>query len=170
MSPSLPERSRIANDTLQRTEQILHQYRSGSSESTFVASQLPPLDKSSCPNNQPSTISVLNSDSFTVARDIIRRDDNAKGKTAVLNLASDELRAGGWVHSLSKTQVCLAVGLSCRPLSIMTISPPLSSTGRSAVLLLHFVCHVKGGILSVAKHGPRFNRWYLLSSGSYLQG
>jgi hypothetical protein len=47
----------------------------------------------------------VDSDSFTAARDIMKDNPEAWGKTTVLNLASDAFPAGGWIHSLSKTQV-----------------------------------------------------------------
>lgn len=46
----------------------------------------------------------MDSDSFTAARDIMKDNPEAQGKTTVLNLASDQLPGGGWIHSLSKTQ------------------------------------------------------------------
>ncbi|KAG6918279.1 hypothetical protein DXG01_015371 [Tephrocybe rancida] len=60
------------------------------------------MNESSSPGFAEPVIKVVDSDSFTAARDIMR--DPAVGKTAVLNLASDEFPAGGWVATLTKTQ------------------------------------------------------------------
>ena len=68
----------------------------------FQLDPLPALDPIDVPEVK---IEVVDSDSFTAARRLIQDDPEAKGKTAVLNLASDEIRAGGWLVSLSKTQV-----------------------------------------------------------------
>ncbi|KAJ3486807.1 hypothetical protein NLI96_g3984 [Meripilus lineatus] len=104
MAPSFRERSAISEDTLNRTDTILSEVPEGSSESRFIAEQLPPLDASKCPNYPPTKVVVDNADSFTTARNIIKRSPQATRKTAVLNLASDELQAGGWLYSLAKTQ------------------------------------------------------------------
>lgn len=104
MSPSHAKCKEIAEDTLSRVDSILHLVREGSLDSTFIKEQLPPLNPNQCPRHPTSKVKVVNADAFTVARDIIRRTADAKGKTAVLNLASDEVRAGGWLISLSKTQ------------------------------------------------------------------
>jgi len=104
MSPSHAKCKEIAEDTLSRVDSILHLVREGSLDSTFIKEQLPPLNSDQCPRHPTSKVKVVNADAFTVARDIIRRTADAKGKTAVLNLASDEVRAGGWLISLSKTQ------------------------------------------------------------------
>ncbi|KNZ79235.1 hypothetical protein J132_03710 [Termitomyces sp. J132] len=66
--------------------------------------ELSPLDASSSPNLPTPEIKIVNLDSFTLARGIMRQDVDAIRKTAVLNLASDELPAGGWLTSLTKTQ------------------------------------------------------------------
>lgn len=108
MSTSHSQRQTIALDTITRSKTIVQEHSSqgASLESSFLtADDLPALDPSLCPNFPPSAIEVVNADSFTAARDIIRECPTAHGKTAVLNLASDEIRAGGWEHSLSKTQV-----------------------------------------------------------------
>ncbi|KAI0796175.1 hypothetical protein C8Q75DRAFT_730290 [Abortiporus biennis] len=104
MSSSRTERRAIATDTLSRIDEIVRNVPGASQDSTFISAQLPLLDRGQCPNHPPVTIIVVNSDSFTAARNIIKQDPNAKLKTAVLNLASDEWRAGGWVLTLSKTQ------------------------------------------------------------------
>ncbi|KAH8105984.1 hypothetical protein BXZ70DRAFT_1004276 [Cristinia sonorae] len=101
-------RKKISEDTLARIPAILHEVREGSSDSTFISEQLPPLPKEKCPNHPPTKIRVLNTDSFTAARNIMRNaveaGDNADGKVAVLNLASDLQPGGGWAQTLSRTQ------------------------------------------------------------------
>lgn len=104
MAPSYTQRRKIAEDTLDRISVILHEVREGSIDSTFVKEQLPPLQPLAAPF--PSVpIRVVNCDSFALARSIMNRTDAARGKTAVLNLASDLEPAGGWTETLSVTQV-----------------------------------------------------------------
>jgi len=54
--------------------------------------------------NPPTQVRIINDDAFTIARDIIKKDPSAQGHVAVLNLASDIRRAGGWIRTLSQTQ------------------------------------------------------------------
>lgn len=97
---------KIAQDTLDRTPSIIASIAGASDSSDFVKEQLRPLDPSRCPSPGSSTrVHVVGTDTFTAARDIMRQDPAAQGKTAVLNLASDEARAGGWIVSCSRTQV-----------------------------------------------------------------
>lgn len=102
-------RKKISEDTLARIPAILHEVREGSSDSWFISEQLSPLPQDKCPTHPPTTVRVINSDSFTAARDIIReaaaKGETARKKTAVLNLASDLEPAGGWAQTLSRTQV-----------------------------------------------------------------
>lgn len=107
MSPDLARRQKIAEDTKARSDVITieHAKEGATTESMFLtADQLPALDVSDCPNLPSSKIRVVNADSFTTARDIMKTDPEARGKTAVQNLASDEMPGGGWESSLSKTQ------------------------------------------------------------------
>ncbi|KZT25155.1 hypothetical protein NEOLEDRAFT_368415 [Neolentinus lepideus HHB14362 ss-1] len=105
MAPSLSRRKAIAEDTLARTPEIVAATPGASLDSTFIASQLPPLEPSECPSFPSSKISVINSDSYKAARGIIREEGTAaNGKVAVLNLASDEVRAGGWLYTFWTTQ------------------------------------------------------------------
>ncbi|KAJ2917124.1 hypothetical protein MD484_g3315, partial [Candolleomyces efflorescens] len=101
-----PSRKSIADDTLARTESIIAEHTSEGAtlDSTFISQQLPPLNQDQCPKNPPTRVGIYNSDSFTLARHIIGEEPSAKGKTAVLNLASDIYRAGGWLTSLATTQ------------------------------------------------------------------
>lgn len=92
-------------DTLSRIDIVLHEVREGSLDSTFESEQLPPLSPLPAAARSSSTVRVVNCDAFTLAREIMNRTEAAKGKTAVLNLASDEYRAGGWTQTLSVTQV-----------------------------------------------------------------
>ncbi|RXW24393.1 hypothetical protein EST38_g1493 [Candolleomyces aberdarensis] len=103
---SLSQRKAIAEDTIARMKGVIKQHaREGAtSSSTFIRDQLEPLDPSKSPNAPSSLIEVINSDAFTIARRLISEVPEAKGNTAVLNLASDEHPAGGWLFSLSKTQ------------------------------------------------------------------
>ena len=95
----------IAEDTISRTPEIIAATPGASADSTFQAHQLPPLTKDACPNFPPFRVRIEGLDAFTTARKYIQIDPTIRGKVAVLNLASDIYRAGGWRDSLSKTQV-----------------------------------------------------------------
>lgn len=101
---TLARRQAISLDTIARTPDITaaHAHSGATLESQFIPSQLPPLDPH--PNANGFPISVINSDSFTAARAIIKRNPEARGKVAVLNLASDQHPGGGWDQTLCKTQ------------------------------------------------------------------
>jgi hypothetical protein len=94
-----------AEDTISRTPEIIAATPGASADSTFHDKQLPPLNKGECPNFPPLTVRIEPLDAFTTARKYIQRDPTIRGKVAVLNLASDQHRAGGWRDSLCKTQV-----------------------------------------------------------------
>jgi len=103
------ERAKIAKDTIKRTPKITeeHSAQGATLDSTFIADQLPPLDPTKCPNpdRTPVEVEILDSDSFTAARNIMNNNADAIDKMAVLNLASDSEPGGGWAITLSKTQV-----------------------------------------------------------------
>ena len=108
--PPLPplrrtELKSVAEDTISRTPEIIAATPGASADSTFHDRQLPPLNKDDCPNFPPFTVRIEGLDAFTTARGYIQRDSTIRGKVAVLNLASDEYRAGGWRETLCKTQV-----------------------------------------------------------------
>ncbi|SJL09789.1 uncharacterized protein ARMOST_13170 [Armillaria ostoyae] len=96
-------RKAVALDTIAHSPALIkeHEQDGATALSSFIPQQLPPLDASSCPRHPPNKVDILNSDSYAAARNF---GDEAKGKIAVLNLASDECRAGGWAVSLSRTQ------------------------------------------------------------------
>jgi hypothetical protein len=97
----------IAEDTISRTPEIIAATPGASADSTFQDRQLPPLNKDNCPNFPPFTVRIEGLDAFTTARKYIQRDPTIRGKVAVLNLASDKYRAGGWRETLCKTQVSM---------------------------------------------------------------
>jgi Microbial-type PARG, catalytic domain len=111
MAGTVSGRRHIANDTVARTPSIIASTPGASADATFykVAASCPVLDHSSRPQSLhgPSQVKVINTDSFTAARTIIRKDPTAARKVAVLNLASDECPGGGWIVTLSRTQVYL---------------------------------------------------------------
>ncbi|KAF8586454.1 hypothetical protein K439DRAFT_1387181 [Ramaria rubella] len=107
MSHTLKGRQIIANDTVDRTPSIIASTPGASADSKFYEdASCPVLDQASRPDPPygPSRVLVINSDSFTAAREMIRRDLTASRKIAVLNLASDEYPGGGWLGTLSRTQ------------------------------------------------------------------
>lgn len=97
-------REKVAKDTIARSAEIVASVPGASLDSNWIADQLPPLPAPATPA-PPCKVQVLNADTFIVARDIMKQNPEAQGKTTVLNLASDQWRAGGWTHSLAKTQV-----------------------------------------------------------------
>lgn len=107
--PNLARRREIAEDTKARSDAVIleHAKEGATAESIFLTDdQLPVLDVSNCPKFPSSKIRVVNADSFTAARNIMKADPQACSKTTVLNLASDEIQGGGWSKwSLSTTQV-----------------------------------------------------------------
>ena len=112
MTTSIQKRRAVAEDTISRSKAIIHHHatQGASHDSVFFdLDQLPRLDTSSNPNLPAPEIRIVNSDSFTAARKDV--DLDARGKTAVLNMASDERPAGGWLDSLSRTQVRFDVDL-----------------------------------------------------------
>jgi hypothetical protein len=101
----MDELETIAEDTISRTPEIITTTPGASADSTFHDRQLPPLNKDDCPNFPQFAVRIEGLDAFTTARKYIQRDSTTRGKVAVLNLASDEYRAGGWRETLCKTQV-----------------------------------------------------------------
>ncbi|KAI0029555.1 hypothetical protein K488DRAFT_56112 [Vararia minispora EC-137] len=112
---STPERRReIAQDTLYRTPSIISSTPGASDTSIFISpsrdtyndplryrNPLAPLERTRCPTFPPTTVRVDGRDAFTCARDVMQ---DGHEKVVVLNLASDERRAGGWLEYLTRTQ------------------------------------------------------------------
>ncbi len=109
MANTYAERKAIGQDTMARSESITQSVPEASLESTFFheqipAESLPPLDPESAAR-PPVKVKVVNGDSFTTARDIMKRFPEAQGKTTVLNLASYAEPGGGWAETFYRTQV-----------------------------------------------------------------
>ncbi|KAG5637143.1 hypothetical protein H0H81_005627 [Sphagnurus paluster] len=103
----LSQRQKVAQDTVARSESIIqeHAVEGATLNSSFLTlDRLPHLDHSVCPRFPPTEVKIVNGDSFSTARDIIHTTPDARGKLAVLNLASDSYRGGGWFITLSRTQ------------------------------------------------------------------
>ncbi|KAJ4478949.1 hypothetical protein J3R30DRAFT_3472424 [Lentinula aciculospora] len=102
------QRRTVSQDTIARSASITaeHAAQGATLDSTFISEQLPPLPTlSDAIIHIPKAVSIINSDSFTLARKLIEEDaQNATRNTAVLNLASDQKPGGGWDTTLSKTQ------------------------------------------------------------------
>ncbi|KAE9404121.1 hypothetical protein BT96DRAFT_964281 [Gymnopus androsaceus JB14] len=101
------QRRVVSQDTIARSSSITaeHSAQGATLDSDFVSKQLPPLPPLAADAHEPSPVLIVNSDAFTLARKLINEDpENATGKTAVLNLASDIRPGGGWDFTLSKTQ------------------------------------------------------------------
>lgn len=108
----IASRRKACEDTIRRTPAIAAS-AAGEGGSTFISTQLPPLDKShkSNPGFTRKPIEVHNSDAFALARalgslepELRSTYGSAHGKVGVLNLASDREPGGGWRYTLSKTQ------------------------------------------------------------------
>jgi len=104
MAPPRSEREKIARNTISQTGAITAETPGASLDSTFIPEQLPPLHDLPCPGITDTDLEIVNLDSFSAARNILAKDKDAEGKVAVLNLASDEERGGGWIYSLGTTQ------------------------------------------------------------------
>ncbi|KAJ7148721.1 hypothetical protein C8R43DRAFT_1008529 [Mycena crocata] len=106
MAPDPKARRALAQSVRELSPAIVaeHKQQGASAESVFHPDQLPALDRASCPNlGQPTAaVEIINSDAFTVARNILTTDP--AGTVAVLNLASDILPAGPWLQTLTTTQ------------------------------------------------------------------
>ncbi|KAF1849698.1 uncharacterized protein K460DRAFT_360545 [Cucurbitaria berberidis CBS 394.84] len=98
----LATRRKVCEDTISRSVNIAASTPGGSLASSFIPSQLPPLNKqhTGYPNLSLKPIEVHNADSFDLARNL----KPSTGKVGVLNLASDQEPGGGWRYTLSATQ------------------------------------------------------------------
>ncbi|EJD48250.1 hypothetical protein AURDEDRAFT_101888 [Auricularia subglabra TFB-10046 SS5] len=100
---NLAGRAATAKDTLERTEAIVAATPGASLDSEFLRdTDLPPLPRDDAPGHAPAPVRIVNSDSFTFARKLLKEFPGSK--ISVLNLANDEYVAGGWLQSLSRTQ------------------------------------------------------------------
>lgn len=105
LQPGDPRLERIAKDTVERSQSIIEVTEGASTESTFIPDQLPVLNPASSPHFAAPELQVNSLDAFTTARNVLAKNPELNGKLAVLNLASDQYRAGGWLETLCVTQV-----------------------------------------------------------------
>ena len=92
---------------MNRTPAISAETPGASLDSTFIRiCDLPKLSPSdaSFPNLARNPVRILNGDTFAVTRELVLNNSDTTGKTAVLNLASDQRPACGWDHRPSTTQ------------------------------------------------------------------
>ena len=108
----IASRREACEDTLRRSPSIAASV-AGEGGSTFVSTQLPPLNRlhTLYPGLTRKPTEVHNSDAFTLARTLGSTEakpsstcGSTYGKVGVLNLASDREPGGGWRYTLSKTQ------------------------------------------------------------------
>ena len=99
-------------------------------------------------------MTVVDLDSFTAAMDIMK---GAQGKTTVLNVASHLFPGGGWIHSLSKTQVGIYHDIIHLVLR------------GSTLLFIHPLRDFERVVLPMADPRPRLSCWDLFSWGCHLQ-
>lgn len=100
-------RKAVCLDTINRTSAISAETPGASLDSTFIKiCDLPTLSPSdtSFPNLTRTPVRIINGDTFTVTRQLMQNNLDADGSIAVLNLASDQLPAGGWYYRPSMTQ------------------------------------------------------------------
>jgi hypothetical protein len=127
---TVAKRKQIAEDTLARVASIVDSTPGASSEGIFIDSQLPELNQALNPGYGETDVLIVNSDSYTAARKIARSvGEDAQGKIAVLNLASDAFPGGGWKVSLSRTQASRIVLY----LPLQTECPPSTRKKPSAI-------------------------------------
>ena len=153
MATTFAQRKAIGQDTIARSASIVQSVPGASLDSIFFHEQIPPeslpapdAELASVP---PVKVKVVNSDSFTVARNIMKEHPEAEGKTTVLNLASDAEPAGGWAESFYRTQVCNFESSSSVYQHLVPLTPK-RSVGRSALLLVHPLRHTQTFILPMA--------------------
>jgi len=158
----------IAHDSIDRTPAIVAETPGARDESVFIKEgDLQPLTKLPPEQlNPPTQVRIINDDAFTIAREIIKRDPSAQGHVAVLNLASDIYRAGGWIKTLSQTQVSILFPCSDQFSMISFIS---SLPGRSTVLLFDTLLDAQARILSLGEHRTGFCSRNLFASHSSVQ-
>ncbi|KIJ65223.1 hypothetical protein HYDPIDRAFT_131629 [Hydnomerulius pinastri MD-312] len=140
MAPGRPIREQVAKETIEESEVIVNQTPHASPASVFIPELLPPLPSNAdgeveipqvlhplirplsqtirFPSFPSSSVTVLNSDAFTVALNLINASTAFKelcdnettlfttdaARTGVLNLASDLYPGGNWDKTLSVTQ------------------------------------------------------------------
>ena len=99
-------RMEICRDTMRRTLSICAAIPGVSHDSTFMhLSDLPPFP--SCfPNFPQELVEIIPEDSLIIARQLMTEYPAANGRIAVLNMASSEVRGGGWNLHPAKTQEC----------------------------------------------------------------
>ncbi|KAF7304278.1 hypothetical protein HMN09_00829300 [Mycena chlorophos] len=106
MPPNFAQRTQIAHDTIKRSPELVaeHAAAGASLDGIFHKQQLPALGPApDVDSHTPSSVDIINTDAFTLARRLLKDDPSAK--IAVLNLASDILPAGPWLHgAMSMTQ------------------------------------------------------------------
>lgn len=164
MAPSLSQRQKIAQDTIARSATITIETPGASLESTFTSKQLPALQDLTCPGITNTDLHVVNLDSFSAARSILEDYEDAKDKVAVLNLASDQERGGGWIYSLATTQV----GAKYILFTIYEVHR-YTFLGRSFVLLLNLVRNSQTILLPLAKSRARIRSGNILPFCRYFQ-
>ena len=102
-------RMAICQDTMRRTQSICADMPDVTHDSTFIhLSDLPPFRSLDgyCPNFPQELVEIIPGDSLTVARQLMSDYPAANGRIAVLNMASCEVRGGGWNLHPAKTQEC----------------------------------------------------------------
>lgn len=137
----------IAKDTCERSQSIIEATQGATAESEFIPDQLPPLDPASSPYFSTPEFQVNNLDAFTTARNVLSKNPEFQGKLAVLNLASDQYRAGGWLSTLCVTQVGVSMDDQ--------ILGSFICAGRSPLLLFHLVRNTEGGVLPMVPQSRR---------------
>lgn len=156
MASTAAGRRNIANDTLARTTSIITWTPEASAESAFYSdANCPPLDHYPQTPHGPSRVIVINSDSLTAARALIRCDPTAARKVAVLNQGSDKLPGGGWRERLSKTQACVSSQKALHPLDI--------SAGRSPLLFIHTILYFAVRVVPMVEPGRWISSWHFFS-------
>ncbi|KAF5376198.1 hypothetical protein D9757_009324 [Collybiopsis confluens] len=120
-NPLLPEQSMPSHEQLRMSlvEKNKHVFASiiaehasdgASPASEFIDGQLPPLNVHERPYSEPqkNLVEVINGDTFLVARELMDAAvDDANGRVAVLNLASDQHPGGGWETGSIAQEECL---------------------------------------------------------------
>ena len=92
----------LGHDIVRRDTETVQETPGASIESKFIRSPLPPIPSEPdafygpCPQHTRKRVRVLNGDTFDITRQLVHDNLDARGNTAVLNLASGRSPAGGW--------------------------------------------------------------------------
>jgi len=145
----------VAKDIISRAPEIIAATQGASADSIFHNHQLPPLNKEARRGFPPFAVRIEGLDRIHDRWEVSPAGSHGMREIAVLNLASNQYRTGGWRDTFCKIQVRKIP----TPVSLRLNSP---LPGRGTILLFRSVHQPRGGKLPLAEPRIRF-RHLLLS-------